>query len=522
MKHLLPHAPGMPGKRRLTYFLFPLVLFAFLFSGLPGRAQGTWTTITQPAPGSGSGDALTLMSDGSVLTNRRSYHAGSSIQNGWSRLRPDAFGSYAHGTWDTIAVMHDTRLFFSSQLLRNGYLYIAGGEYGSGGAKAEVYNPLTNVWTETSPLPAGYGIVDQSSEMLADGRVLQGVYMDTLLPPSYGLKTAIYDPATNAFTPGPARLNSDGEASWVKLPDNSVLFVDWTLTTSERYIPATNTWIADATAPVNIYDSVANESGPALLLPDGRVFLIGGNGKTLFYTPSGAISPGSWTAGPDVPNDLGIPDGSASVMPNGRVLLVASPQPNLFNVAPSPVYFFEFDYTTNTYLEVPAPMGGDTLSAPAENISMLNLPDGNILVSMAVWSQYYLYTPSGAPLAAGKPTVDKIVQLSCDTFIATGKLFNGLNEGSYYGDDAQLATNYPIIRLSDTAGVYYTRTCNWNHTCVANASLEDTTYFTIPAGLAEGGYSLQVIANGNPSDTVLFKTCHVAEVPQAPPTIQVP
>jgi hypothetical protein len=49
---------------------------------------------------------------------------------------------------------------------------------------------------------------------------------------------------------------------------------------------------------------VGFELGPALLLPDGRVFQIGAEGHTALYNPS----TNTWTAGPTVPGGQGADD----------------------------------------------------------------------------------------------------------------------------------------------------------------------------------------------------------------------
>ena len=47
--------------------------------------------------------------------------------------------------------MHDSRLYFSSQVLKDGRVFVAGGEYGSATNKqtGEVYDPVANTWTLT-------------------------------------------------------------------------------------------------------------------------------------------------------------------------------------------------------------------------------------------------------------------------------------------------------------------------------------------------------------------------------------
>ena len=59
-------------------------------------------------------------------------------------------------------------------------------------------------------------------------------------------------------------------------------------------------------------------------------------------------------------------------------------------------------------------------------------------------SQLYVYTPSGSPQAAWKPTITSVVA-NGNHYTLTGTQLNGLSAGASYGDDAEMDTNYPII-----------------------------------------------------------------------------
>ncbi|HXB41249.1 MAG TPA: T9SS type A sorting domain-containing protein, partial [Bacteroidia bacterium] len=314
----------------------------------------------------------------------------------------------------------------------------------------------------------------------------------------------------------PSCINTHSESTWLGLPDGSILFVDNILfgagLSSERYIPSSNQWIADANLPDSLYDLAGYETGGACMLPDGRAFFIGATGHTAYYTPSGSISPGSWQAGPDLPNHLGPSDGAAAMMVNGKILIAAAPANTSTGTYKSPTWFYEFDYNTNTYLKVNAPIGGDTLSEPCYLTNMLDLPDGNVLFANLGEKQYYVYTPNGMPVASGKPTINNITQQAGCIYRITGTLFNGISEGAVYGDDWQMATNYPIIRLTSGAYVYYMRSFNWNRTGVQTGNLSDTTYFTVPSGLQADTYSLVVTANGISSApfTFVYTPCTTA------------
>ena len=349
-----------------------LIAFFFLFinSIKTANAQGIWTPLANLAPDS-CGGVMILLSDGSVIA--KGYTGGNdSIGAIWSKLTPDIHGSYVNGTWSSIAPMHDTRLYFSSQVLKDGRVYVAGGEYGTGGSKAEVYNPLTDVWTMAPNQGAGYS--DANSEILPDGRVLQAIVG------AGSHTTTIYNPVTNSWMPSPTALGSHNESAWVKLADQSILFVNVGSTNSERYIPSLNQWIVDAQVPVNLYDPFGSECGAGLLLPDGRAFFLGGTNQTAYYTPSGTTAMGTWTAGPNIPNNRGVPDAAAAMMVNGKILCAVSHAPySSSHIFDPPTWYYEFDYLTNSFNPVLAPNGSDTTSLPCYYSNMLQLPDGNIL-----------------------------------------------------------------------------------------------------------------------------------------------
>lgn len=498
-----------------------IIVFQILFTcSFYTNAQGTWTQVTNVPVDSNVG-VMILLSDGTVISKT---HTGGIDGYGvvWDRLTPDSLGSYINGTWSQIAPMNGSRLFFSTEMLKDGRVFVAGGEYGTGGRSAEVYDPLTDSWTMVPALNQYIG--DANSEILPDGKVLEAIVGSTYTIDS----TIIYDPVTNTWGKSPFCHGTPDESSWVKLPDNSILFIDdgpTSTLTSERYIPSQGKWVKDANTVDSIYDAYDYESGPFVLLPDGRAFILGATGHTAFYTPSGTASPGTWTKGPDIPLNLSAADAAAAVMVNGKVLCVASPKPDsILGYFPSPTYYFEFDYTTNKYTQISAPNGSDTAEEPCFFTNMLDLPDGNILYSDEYSPYYYVYTPGGKPLAAGKPTISNIVQNKC-TYTITGTLFNGLTQGADYGDDWQMFTNYPIIRLRQKTGnkVYYARTFNWNSTAVQTGTMPDTAEFTVPGNVPNGNYWLYVTANGISSDSITFSytscTTGIDEVSLADNTI---
>jgi hypothetical protein len=480
----------------------PIVLVTLL----AGRSYaGTWSKVATKAPGPVG--LILLLSDGSVMAlnagnGSNDLEASSTL---WYRLRPDIHGSYIHGTWTTLAHMHDTRRFGASQVLPSGGVFIAGGEYGNGRGSAETYDPVADQWTLAPD--AGQMFSDSVSEMLPDGTVMVAPVSAT---PS--LTSIIYTGSSNSWSTGAKYLGSQDEASWLKLPDQSILTIDKGTTNSERYIPAQNKWIADASVPVQLY-SAANELGAALLLADGRAFFLGATGHTAFYTPSGSTAPGVWAAGPDLPNGQGTSDAPAAMLATGNILCCVNAADDLGG---EPTSFYEFDPTVSgsaAYTAEPTPTGGTDDIIPDFNV-LLDLPDGNVLCSQFN-NQLYVYQPTGTPVASGEPAITSVTPNGDGAYTLGGMLLDGISEGAAFGDDLQMSTNRPIVRLTDGgSNVYYARTYDWSSTDVMTGATPQTTRFTLPPGLLSGTYSVIVSANGISSNAFPFTA--PATLPYAP------
>ena len=479
---------------------------------------GTWKALTHQTPGlspNGNPSVMLLLSDGTVMVENDPTGGGGT---NWMRLTPDIHGSYANGTWSVLASMQYSRAGCASDIMTNGQVFIAGGEYGTGNANSEIYDPISNVWkqapvpttlldpTQLSPIWGGgthQGFGEPDSMMLPNGKVLVSP-----VAVRYANETMIYDPVSNSFSAGPNLLvSSQSEASWVKLPDNSILTIDPSSTTSERYIPSLNRWVADASTPVNIYSpngtGAPGEIGPAFLLPNGDAIFFGATSNNLIYTPSGGNAPGTWTQAASFPtvgtNAQGMSDAPGCMMPNGRVLVATGPAAS-YN---SPISFFEYDYLANSFTQIAGPPGNET-NAATYYTKFLQLPDGTVLWNFGS-PQLYCYVPDGTPVAQGKPTIGSIIPNIGGSYHLTGYGLNGISAGAAYGDDAQMDSNFPLVRMTNSVGqVYYARTYGWTSTGVMTSNRVVSTEFSLPAGLPGGTYSLVAVANGIASDPVPF------------------
>jgi hypothetical protein len=450
---------------------------------------GTVTPLLNSPP-AGSGTMM-LETNGDVLM----VGGGDSASNQFYVLTPDSKGNYADGTWSEVASANLQRLFNGSVILPTGQDLVVGGEYSGPDTlendtnEGEIYTPSTNSWSTIATFPqANFG--DDELVNLGGGKVL-GAYLA-------GPQTYIYDANTNTWTQTGTKLLDDrsDEEGWIRLPDGSILDYDIEGSINanqghaQRYIPSTGTWVDAGTVPVLLStEAVGEELGGSFLLPDGRVFWLGGNNNTAYYTPS----TNTWTAGPQIPDGLAADDAPGAELPNGKILFAADTP--LFT---TPSHFFEYDPVAQTFTDISSEFPANYTSAPAFLGRMLNLPNGQILINDS-GNDLELYTPDSGPLASNVPTIKSISQNANGSFTLNGTGINGNNEGSVYGDDAQMATNYPIVSFTSTSGqVSYATTFGFNY-AEEQGTTPLTTQFTLPSGLASGTYSVRVIANGVPS-----------------------
>src|ERR1700758_227428 len=103
---------------------------------------GTWTPLTnQPAF---NASTMLLLTDGSILCQ-------DADASDWWKLTPDSSANYANGTWTKLASGPNSPLYYASAALRDGRVFVAGGEYNAGVQAellaAEIYDPRSNTWT---------------------------------------------------------------------------------------------------------------------------------------------------------------------------------------------------------------------------------------------------------------------------------------------------------------------------------------------------------------------------------------
>jgi len=429
-----------------------------------------------------------LMTDGSVLVQ------DAFTLTDWWKLTPDVNGNYVQGTWTQLPSLPATYAPFGfvSAVLKDGRFLALGaeGNIGTGGDDIGViYDPVTNAWTNLAG-PLGWTQAgDDNFAVLPDGKIFATNNPDT--------RAAIWDPVTLLWTPiGTGKVDQNDEEQVTLLPDGTLLTVDATaVQNAEKYIPWTGTWVNAGTLPAAAGFGSLGELGPTLLLYNGTVLNMGGTGhNAIYFPPATPTDPGTWVAAPDFPLDTSnvlmlAEDGGACLMPNGHVLCPIE------NQTLGGIQFVEYN-GVGWVNEPNVPNGPfDFL----ESTSVLDLPSGQVLFTDGS-QDVEIYTPSGSPLTAWKPTITNAPAHVFPTVDSTiqGTQFNGLSQAEAHGDDMDNATNYPLVRITNnaTGHVSYARTHDHSTMAVATGTATVSTVFTPSITTEQGPSTLQVIANG--------------------------
>jgi hypothetical protein len=483
--------------RRTSSFLFT----AILFCAAVASAQ-VWQPLNHAANFS-AGTAL-LLTDGTVLV-----HSEQSSSSQWYKLTPDANGSYVNGTWSQIAPMPAgyAPLYFASAVLPDGRMLVEGGEYNNLSAVwtnlGAIYDPLANSWISVAP-PSGWTTIgDAQSAVLSNGTFM--------LANCCTKETALFNATSLTWTPtGTGKFDVNDEEGWNLLPSGKILTVDAYVfqydaggTNSELYDPNSGAWSSAGSTIVQLWDSAAAcggaknatfEVGPAVLRPDRTVFYTGSNGCAAGHTAVYNSQTGTWTAGPDFPGTFNVADGPAALEPNGQVIVMSSR--NTF----SPPHSKFFEWNGSGLTEVPGPPNA---SHDASFVGhFLELPTGQLLFT-DFSTDVEVFTPGGTYDAMWAPAISKAPTsvVRGHSYAISGTQFNGLSQGAAYGDDAQNATNYPLVRLVNnaTGHVFYCRTHDHSSMAVATGNQVVSTQFDVPANTETGPAQVFVVANGIPS-----------------------
>lgn len=468
----------------------------------PSNANsGTWTDVgnlpnfTQYGPW-----APQLLTDGTVLV----LAAGTQQ---WFKLTPDKKGKYTDGAWTSIAKMPsgDCPLYFAQQILTDGRFIVNGGEYnvcGSGESTAgSLYDPVKDSWTSVTP-PSGWSDIGDADSIILPN----GTYMLAECCNSNQAQASIS--GTTVTWTEQSGYGSNSEEGWTALPGGKLLTVDvWNKGTNyddyELYDTTAGTWSLAGQTP-DLLTNSSLELGAAPVTPSfgtkGTIIQFSAN-PTTGVNDIYDVASNTWTSGPvmKIGNTVyDCADAPAATLPDGNVLVQASP--GVYN---APSHFWEWNVSSTG--TVTATQVNDPTEAPNDPSyfgNLLVLPTGQVLWddSQDATREVSVYTPKGKPKSAWKPKVTSVsvtLAVGSKGNAISGKKFNGFDLGGAYGDDAQAATNFPLVRFTNnnTGDVCFARSYNFSTMGVWNAGKTNAA-FDIPASCETGASTLQVIVNG--------------------------
>lgn len=472
--------------RTLGIALLAMAWCSIAFAQVPAAS---WTKLThQPTFQT---DTALLLTDGTVMMHQ--YNSGN-----WWRLTPTNTGSYANGTWSQLATMPSgyAPLYFASAVLPDGRVLVEGGEYNNLSQdetnKGAIYDPVANTWTNVNP-PLGWSTIgDSPAVVLPDGTFMMGQGGQ----PS--TRQVTFNASTLTWTILSITHKADGysEEGFALTPNGDVLVVDCEDgTNSELFNPSTLTWSTAGSTIVSLPNSgglgIVPEMGPLVQRPDGTIVAFGATTHTSIFN----TSTGTWTQGPDFPSGDDMADGPASILPDGNVLVYTSP-----GVFAGTGKFYEFTYGTNTFVSAPSTATGGILESWQGRT--LLLPTGQVLWAAADGAHIdvELYNSPGTVKAAWRPVITAVPTTinRGTTYTISGKQFNGFSAGSTYGDDAQEATNFPLVAIRNNAThhIFLGRTSNFSTMGISTGNTIENANFVIPTGAETGASTLYVVTNG--------------------------
>ena len=317
----------------------------------------------------------TVLMDGRVLVT------GGESANTIAEL----FSPSANTFSSTTGGMRISRFQHTATLLPNGKVLIAGGN-DPAVTSAELYDPASQTFSYTTGGMV-VGRLQHTATLLKDGRVLVTGGNN----PSGTTVTAaeLYTPSTNTFAVTTGGMTTTRRLhTTTLLPDGKVLLIGGCngagctdLSSSELFNPSTNTFTASGNMITGRRLHIAT------LLDNGQV-LVAGHGTTvaeLFDPGSGSFSQTS--GGLQVSTD----NGPAVLLPSGKVIIIggdtATSRAELYDPTSQ-----SFSYTT-----------GGMNTARRSHAAVL-MPDGRILVSGGYSTDFLstaeLYTPAGEMLVS--------------------------------------------------------------------------------------------------------------------------
>ena len=500
------------------------------------RGGPVWTTLSSAPPVSVG--AMLLLTDGRVLVHEEpNCNPGTGCSGvdftAWYILTPDIKGNYVNGTWSQAASLPPdyAPLYFSSAVFPDGKVIAAGGEYQCPAGQCApswtnlgaLYDPASNTWSSITPpsTPTPWANVgDAESVILPNGTYMQADCCGVALQMQSAPMAAYFNEANMSWTElnQSTKFDEYDEEGWTLLPNGKVLTVDayvacpsdqpgcaaagFSGTNSEVWNPSTQAWSSAGNTIVQLWDSNCGagggsfEVGPAILRPNGTVFYTGASDCSPGHTAIYNSGTGKWTKGPDFPNSDAANDAPAAIETSGNVVVMASPFVGTFS---APATFYEWNGSSLSVLPGPPNAVNDASFVG----HLLVLPTGQIMFTDFT-TDVEILTTTGTYKNSWQPTIRSFpttVTAGGANYSISGTQFNGLTQGAAYGDDFQDASNYPLVRIVNSASghVFYCKTHNHSSMGVATGNAVVSTKFDVPANIEAGASKVYVVANGIPS-----------------------
>jgi N-acetylneuraminic acid mutarotase len=289
--------------------------------------------------------------------------------------------------WTLTGALSTNRFGHTATLLTNGKVLVVGGGgfpcagnfcFSTVNGSAELYDPATGVWSNAGQTSRR---ISHTATRLQNGQVLVAGgsnYGYDIGRSEYLTSADLYDPTTGSWRPTGGFNLIVAYHSVALLPNGQVLAVGSSNLSNhpifyyaERYDPATGAW-SITNAPN------ASNMGPLTVLPNGKVLLVAGNQAEL-YDPT----TGQWSSA----GNLSVIRfaGSATLLLGGKVLVIGDDGSGDAHKAE---------------LYDPATGAWSSTEAPSQGGSVTLLADGRVLIAGGVDTSYHavssaeLYDPA--------------------------------------------------------------------------------------------------------------------------------
>lgn len=309
-----------------------IVALGFVFSligpsGLVDAESGGWTSIP-PLSTARSELAAVTGADGRI------YAIGGSSAGGVSLAIVESFDVTAN-SWARVAPLPQPRQDMAAVRGPDGRIYVIGGrsctsEQCSFPARVDVYNPKTNTWSTSAPLPtprAGLG-----AALGPDGRIYAvGGWSNSLAgaaPNGQFATVEVYDPASDTWHTVAPLPTARSALAVVTGPDGRIYAIGGgypealgSVSLLDAYDPSTNTWNAVTNMPTD------RANLAAVMGPDGRIYAIGGSfwhegPQGLSAVEAYTASANRWEKVASLPTPLAVVAGTVGL--DGRIYVLGA------------------------------------------------------------------------------------------------------------------------------------------------------------------------------------------------------